>query len=106
MTAAAVNCHRGFSHATRNRNVYPRPICVSTLVNVHSVPRDQLEIRKMPRNTSTADRTTACASIRPNDWPLALRLASEKAKAVPTRNMNDGWIKSHSEQPTHGTWSV
>ena len=33
----------------------------------------------------------------------AARLASEKGRATPTRNENDGWMKSCSEAPTHST---
>ena len=37
------------------------------------------------------------------DCPRASRPASENGKATPTRNENDGWIRSCSEQPTHST---
>ena len=35
---------------------------------------------------------------------LLARLAIEYGNATPTRNENDGWIRSCNEQPTHGTW--
>ena len=42
----------------------------------------------------------------PNVCPRARRVAIENGSDTPTMNMNDGWIKSHSEQPTQATWSV
>ena len=39
-------------------------------------------------------------------WPFAARLAMEKGSATPTRKLNDGWIRSCSEQPVHITCSV
>ena len=41
--------------------------------------------------------------IRSRDCPRAIRPASENGSATPTRNENDGWIRSCSEQPTHST---
>src|SRR5438046_990356 len=41
-----------------------------------------------------------------NDCPFARRLAIEKGSAAPTRNENDGWIRSCSEQPVHSTCDV
>ncbi len=37
--------------------------------------------------------------------PRAVRAASEKGSAAPTRNENPGWIRSWSEPPTQATWS-
>ena len=38
--------------------------------------------------------------------PFAIRLAIEYGNATPTRNENDGWIMSCSEQPAHSTWRL
>ena len=32
------------------------------------------------------------------DWPRVNRLAIENGRATPTKNENDGWIRSWSEQ--------
>ena len=55
----------------------------------------------MPSAISTSDRQAAWASIQPSFCPLAARLASENGRAAPTRNENDGWMRSCSEQPAH-----
>src|SRR5687767_14882949 len=53
---------------------------------------------------SNRARHTACHVIAAWLWPRAARLAIEKGSATPTRNENDGWMRSCSEQPTHSTW--
>ena len=40
---------------------------------------------------------------KPRDWPAARRDASEKGSATPTRNENDGWMRSWSEPYVHST---
>ena len=56
-----------------------------------------IERSQMPRAARMAARQKACAIIRPRGWPAAMRAASEKGKATPTRNENDGWMRSWSE---------
>ena len=51
-----------------------------------------------------SERQSAWAVIAIVESPRASRLASENGSATPTRNENDGWIRSCSEQPTHSTW--
>jgi hypothetical protein len=59
-----------------------------------------------PRATSATDRQPAWTADFQNGSPRALRDANENTIATPTRNENDGWIRSCSEHPTHSTWVV
>src|SRR5215471_11593023 len=52
---------------------------------------------------SSNDRQSAWANIPRKLPPFAMRLAIEYGNAAPTRNENDGWIMSCSEQPAHST---
>jgi hypothetical protein len=58
----------------------------------------------MPRKTSTTARQSACRRRRDRGWPAAVREPAEKARATPTRKEKDGWMRSCSDAPTHGTW--
>ena len=71
------SCVRGRVHASRKRNTYPSPICVSTSSNVKYVCGRACDRRKMPSAMSTKARNALCASMRENDWPFARRLAIE-----------------------------
>ena len=63
-----------------------------------------MERRKIPSATSTKARQSGVGVIQPATGRGASRLAIENGRATPTRNENDGWMRSCSEQPVHSTW--
>ena len=89
----------GRARAIRNSGRYPRPICVSVSSNVKLVIFRPIDRRKIPSATSTRARQAAWSVDRPVDSPRRGPAAIENGKATPTRNENDGWIMSWTEQP-------
>src|ERR1035441_3330104 len=103
MAASAVHCQRGGRNPRRNKNGYPKPICVSVSSNVKYVWGLCRERRKIPSAINRSDRHSACPNILPNVAPLHRRLEIEEGSPTPTRKENPGWMVSCSEQRAQST---
>src|ERR1035438_1507221 len=80
------------------------PIWESVSSNVQRVWGSPTERRNTPSSVSSSARHSACHVIRLRLCPRAARLARENGSATPTRNENEGWIRSCSEHPIHSAW--
>jgi hypothetical protein len=62
--------------------------------------------RKTPKATNTKARHNVCRKRRRPSCPSALRRDDENGNAMPTMNMNAGWIMSHAPPPIHAACEV
>ncbi len=70
-------------------------------MNDHDVKGWLFEIRKMPRKTRISERQQTWRKSSQGRLTCVLPFGNEYAAATPTMNMNDGWMRSQKEQPTH-----